>query len=53
MRSLNRELYNIISNETDTADEQYLVNRQQYRNRRDRLSHTMTGVEKTRNSQLV
>ena len=38
MRRLNRDLYNIKSNETDTADKQYLVRREQYRNRRDRLT---------------
>ena len=48
MRSLNRELYNIKSNETDTSDEQYLVRKQQYRNRRDRLVAHYDWMKKNR-----
>ena len=48
MRSLNRELYSITENETDTADEQYLVNREQYRNRRDRLVTHYDWMKKNR-----
>jgi len=48
MRSLNRELYSITENETDTADEQYLVNRERYRNRRDRLVTHYDWMKKNR-----
>ena len=52
MRSLNRELYSITENETDTADEQYLVNRERYRNRRDRLITHYDWMKKNRLSML-